>query len=44
VCGSIAFRLAKTGGAGTGGVIFNDLTLLVEDQPGLELLPTADYG
>lgn len=44
VCGSVTFKLTKSGAVANGGVIFNDLTLLVEDQPGLELLPEADYG
>jgi hypothetical protein len=44
VCGSVTFKLTKSGAVANGGVIFNDLTLLVEDQPGLELLPSDDYG
>jgi hypothetical protein len=44
VCGSVMFKLTKSGAAVNGGIIYNDLTLLVEDQPGLELLPAADYG
>lgn len=43
-CGSVTFKLTTSGALANGGIIFNDLTLLVEDQPGLELLPTSDYG
>lgn len=45
VMGSVTFRLTTTtSGSATEGVIFNDLTLLVEDAPGLEPLDPAEFG